>query len=133
MALTRYLNLHLKRHFLAIYSMKKTSGHFNIFCPSGPTMVSIRAKLKVVKFYGNFSQYNFEKLIQPRTLIFFQSQMTLLRWLTFLFAYLTVTLIILFFCISFCNGFPFIVKFWSYCCLSFHWLSVKLRMPCFIT
>ena len=27
----------------------------------------------------------------------------------------------------FCNGFPSILKFWSCCCLTFHWLSVKLK------
>ena len=27
-------------------------------------------------------------------------------------------------------GFPFIGKFWSCCCRSFHWLSVKLTIEC---
>ena len=30
----------------------------------------------------------------------------------------------------FYNGFPFIGKFWSCCCLSFHWLSIKLKTGC---
>ena len=38
--------------------------NFDIFCPSVPPMVRIRAKLKLVKFYRNFSRYNFEKLIR---------------------------------------------------------------------
>ena len=44
----------------AIYRMS----NFNNFHPSGPTMVCIQANLKLVKFYRNFSQYNFENLIQ---------------------------------------------------------------------
>ena len=68
MALTTYLNLDLKIHFPAIYSMQETSGHLSFSCPSGPTMAqSIWAKGKLVKFYGNFSEYNFKKL--TRTLI----------------------------------------------------------------
>ena len=54
-------------HFPAIYGMQKTSGHLDFFCLSGPTMVHIQAKLKLVKFYKTFSRYNFEKLI--RTLV----------------------------------------------------------------
>ena len=50
------------------------------------------------------------------TIILFLYQMTLLRWLTFLLESLTVTL------------WNSIVKFWSCCCLSFHWLSNKLKM-----
>ena len=38
--------------------------NFDIFYPSGPTMVHIWAKLKLVEFYRDFSQYNFAKLIQ---------------------------------------------------------------------
>lgn len=41
------------------YSMQ----NFDIFCPSVPAMVCIWAKRKLVKFYGYFSQHNFEKLI----------------------------------------------------------------------
>ena len=41
--------------------MWRTSG--GPVCLSGPTMVRIWAKLKLVKFYGNFSQYSFELLI----------------------------------------------------------------------
>ena len=67
MALTRYFNLHLKKHFPAIYSMQKTSGHIAFFCPSGLTMVGIWMKPKLVKFYENFSRYNFEKLIWTLT------------------------------------------------------------------
>ena len=59
-ALTRYFNLHWKNHFpAAMYSMQ----NFKIFPHSGPTMVCIWAKLILVKFYRNFSQYNFENLI----------------------------------------------------------------------
>ena len=43
---------------------------FDIFYPSDPTMMRIRAKLKLVKFCRYFSRYNFEKLI--RTLCFSQ-------------------------------------------------------------
>ena len=35
---------------------------FDIFCPSYLTMVRIQVKLKVVKFYSIFLQYNSEKL-----------------------------------------------------------------------
>ena len=52
-------------------------------------------------------------------------------------SYLTVTLKALLFWISFFwyyylfyNGFPSIGKFWSCSCLSFHWLSVKIKMEC---
>ena len=31
---------------------------------------------------------------------------------------------------SFYNGFSSIGKFWSYCCLSFHWLSIIFTMQC---
>ena len=59
MALTRYH--HLPMHFpAAIYCMQ----NFNIFCPWGPTMVCIWAKLKLVDFYRYFSQYNFKKSIR---------------------------------------------------------------------
>ena len=58
--------------------------------------------------------------------------MTLLRWLTFLLRFLAVPLTVLPFWIYFfrcwylfCNGFSSIGKFWSYGCLSSHWLSVK--------
>ena len=67
MALTTYLNFDLKMHFPEIYSMQETSGHFSFSCPSGLTMVHIRTKVKLVKFYWNFSEYNFKKL--TRTLI----------------------------------------------------------------
>ena len=60
MALTRYLNLDWKMHFPAIYSMQ----NFDTFWLSGPPMVFIRAKLSIVKFYMNFSRYNFKKLIR---------------------------------------------------------------------
>ena len=67
----------------------------------------------------------------------FLSQMTLLRWLTFLLGSLTVTLTVLHFWISifwrwylFCNGFPSLGKFWSCCYLSFHWISVKPKTKC---
>ena len=72
------------------------------------------------------------------SVIIFLSQMTLLRWLTFLLGSLTVILTVLLFSIYlflltlvlFYNGFPFIRKFWSCCCLSFHWLSVKFKTGC---
>ena len=38
--------------------------NFDVFCHSGPTMVHIRAKTKLVKFYGNFSRCNFENLFE---------------------------------------------------------------------
>ena len=60
MALTMCLNLHCKMHFPAIYSMQ----NFDTFWPTDPTMKGIQAKLKLVKFYENFSRYNFEKLIR---------------------------------------------------------------------
>ena len=66
--------------------------------------------------------------------------MILSRLLTFLLGSLTVTLIVLLFWIYLflltlvlCyNGFPSIGKFWS-CCLSFHWVSVKVKTGCPIT
>ena len=63
MVLTRHLDLDWKMHFPVIYSIQ----NFNTFWPSGRTMVGIPAKLKLVKFYKNFSRCNFEKLI--RTLV----------------------------------------------------------------
>ena len=51
-------------HFPAIYSTQ----NFEIFCPLGPTMVHIWAKLKLINIYRIFLWYNFEKLIQ--TLIY---------------------------------------------------------------
>ena len=64
--------------------------------------------------------------------------MTLLRWLTSLLRSLTVTPTVLLFCCFFLfwsyylfyNSLPSIVKFWLYCCLSFYWLSIKLKMWC---
>ena len=64
--------------------------------------------------------------------------MTLLSRLTFLLRSQTVILIVLLFWIYFflltlvfvLQWLSSIVKFWSCCCLSFHWLSVKLKMGC---
>ena len=69
---------------------------------------------------------------------FLLSQMALLRWLTFLLGSLTVTLTVLLFWIYFFLFTQVFVlpwlfsigKFWSYFCLSFHWLSVKLKTGC---
>ena len=71
-------------------------------------------------------------------IIFLQSQMTLLRWLI---SYMDPRLwfsqtcsfgfILFFWCYYlFYNGFPSIGKFWSYCCLRFHWLSIIFTMGC---
>ena len=65
------------------------------------------------------------------------SQMTLLRWLTFLLGSRTVIPIVLLFWIYFFfwgwyifyNDFPSIRKFWS-CCLIFHWHSIKFTTEC---
>ena len=135
MALTRYLNLHLKMHFLAIYSMQKTSGHFNIFCPSGPTMVCIRAKLKVVKFYGKFSQYNFEKLIQPQNSYIFSTSNDLTQMVNFPI------------CVPDCDSYNPVLLYFILQWLSLHceiliillsqfpltFSQTQNRMPCFIT
>ena len=68
--------------------------------------------------------------------IIFLSQMTLLRWLTFLLGSQTVILIVLLFWIYFSsddsmfyNELPSIGKSWS-CCLGFHWLSIKFKTRC---
>ena len=58
-----------------------------------------------------------------RLTIIFLSQMTLLRWFTFLLESLV------FWPYMFYNSFPSIGKFWC-CCFSFHWLSIKLRRWC---
>ena len=44
-------------------SIEYSTQNFDIFCPSGPVMLHIWAKLKLVKFHRHFSWYNFEKLI----------------------------------------------------------------------
>ena len=70
--------------------------------------------------------------------IIFLSQMTLLRWLTFLLGSQTVNLIILLFWIYLflltlvfvLQWLPSIGKFWSCCCLSFH--QIHNGMPRFI-
>ena len=71
--------------------------------------------------------------------IIFLSQMTILRWLTLLLWSQTVILIVpvfwvyfflLMLVLLFYNGFPFIGKFWSYCCPSLHWLSIKFTLRC---
>ena len=36
-------------------------------------------------------------------------------------------------CYLFHNGFPSIGKFWSWCCLSFHWLCIKLKRVCLVS
>ena len=72
------------------------------------------------------------------SVIIFLSQMTLLRWLTFLLRSQTVILtVLLFWTFSFFwssylfyNGFSSIGKFWPCCCLSFHWLSIKFTIGC---
>ena len=69
--------------------------------------------------------------------IIFLSQMTLLRWLTFLLGSQTVVLIVLLFWVYlFLLMLVFVLqwlspigKFWS-CCFSFHWLSIKFTMGC---
>ena len=45
-------------------SIANSMQNFDVFCPSRPDMVYIQAKIKLVKFYGNFPRYSFEKLIQ---------------------------------------------------------------------
>ena len=70
------------------------------------------------------------------SVIIFLSQMTLLRWLTFLLGSQTVILIVLLFWIYFflltlvfvLQWLPSIGKFWSCCCLGFHWLSITFTM-----
>ena len=61
------------------------------------------------------------------SVIIFLSQVTLLRWLTFLLGSLTVTFTILPFWISFFWCQYFGKSGWSCCFLNFHWLSVKLK------
>ena len=55
------------------------------------------------------------------------SQMSLLRWLVFPLGSLTVILRVLLFWIYFFLLALVIGKFWSCCCLIFHWLSKKLK------
>ena len=72
------------------------------------------------------------------SVIIFVSQMTLLRWLTFLSGSQTVILIVLLFWTYFfllmlvfvLQCFPSTWKFWSCCCLSFHWLSILFTTGC---
>ena len=71
------------------------------------------------------------------SVINFLFQMTLLRWLTFLLESLTVALspapLDLFLSLTlvfFLQWLPSIGKFRSYCCLSFHWLSNKVKTGC---
>ena len=51
--------------------------------------------------------------------VIFQSQMTYIRWSTFLLSSLAVTLAILQ-VFLFCPGFPSFEKFYSYCCFRLH-------------
>ena len=75
------------------------------------------------------------------SIIILLSQMTLLRWLTFLHGSQTVILIVLLFWTYFflltlvfvLQWLPSIGKFWSCCCLSFHWLSIKFTMGCLVS
>ena len=72
------------------------------------------------------------------SVIIFLFQMTLLRWLTFLFRSQTVILRVLLFWIYLflltlvfvLQRFPSIRKFWSCYCLSIHWLSIKFTTGC---
>ena len=64
----------------------------------------------------------------------FSISTTLLRWLTFLLRSETVILTVLLFWIYFFLLMLvfvlqlLVLKFWSCCCLSFHWLSIKFTM-----
>ena len=60
--------------------------------------------------------------------IIFLSQMTLLRWLTFLLASQSVILTVLLFWNG--NGLPPIGRFWSCCCFNFHWLFIIFTTGC---
>ena len=69
-----FTDLNIDKHRWTVYFAKTTNIYekvipaiyrmynIDIFCPSGPTMVCIWANLKLIKFYRNFSQNNFENL-----------------------------------------------------------------------
>ena len=79
-----------------------------------------------------------ELIALVNSVLIFVSQMTLLRLLTFRLEALTVTLTVLLFWIYFyLLTLVFVLqwlslhgKFWPCCCLSFHWLSLKLKTGC---
>ena len=56
-------------------------------------MVGIQAKLKLVKFYRNFSRYNFEKLIRTLSASVAECLMIkkiLAEYVTYIFAYIFI-------------------------------------------
>ena len=73
------------------------------------------------------------------SVITFLSQVTILRWFTFLLRSQTAILAVLFFWIYLfllllfvLQLLPSIGKLWSCCCLSFHWLSIKFITGCLV-
>ena len=94
-----------------------------------------------VFFFGDFNVHHKDWLsYSGGTDRLFPSQMTLLGWLTFLLGFLIAIRTVLLFWINLFPlmlvfvlqwyGFPFIGKFLSSGCLSFHWLSNKLKTGC---
>ena len=94
-----------------------------------------------VFFFGDFNVHHKDWLsYSGGTDRLFPSQMTLLGWLTFLLGFLIAIRTVLLFGINLFPlmlvfvlqwyGFPFIGKFLSSGCLSFHWLSNKLKTGC---
>ena len=67
------------------------------------------------------------------------SQMTLLRWLTFLLGSLILNVTVLSWIFFFLLTIVFVLQWLSLhweiliCCLSFHWLSSKLKTRCFVS
>ena len=104
-------------------------------------VLSINPSANVFVF-GDFNVQNKDWLIYSGRIdslvnfvLVFLSQMTLLRWLTFLLRSLTLTLTVLLFWTCFnLLMLVFILQrislhweIWSCCCLSFHWLSVIFK------
>ena len=118
---------HLYVRFLTLFHLKwmRFSRSLHLLCFSLEILISIiRAGWPILV----------ELIDLGNSGIIFVPQMTLLRRLTFILGSLTSTLTVLLFlnlflsfnASMFYNSFPSIGIFLSCCCLSFHWLSVKL-------
>ena len=113
---------------------------FDAFSSKKDQVLSINLSANVLAF-GDFNVHHKDWLIcsrgtcRPGELCYNFSEMTFLRCLALLLVSVTMTFTVLLFWISFflltlvfffCNDSHSIGRFWSYCCLSFHWLSINL-------
>ena len=123
---------HLCAQFLILFQLTlmrfSQSTHLLVFLSLETLMFIIRTGLPILV----------ELIDLVNSVIIFLSQMTLLRWLTFLLGSQTVILTVLLFWIYlFLLTLVFVLQwlslYWeilSYCCLIFHWLSIKFTTGC---